>query len=699
MKLREIFYRIITLSVFVLASCNNLMEEDSTSLNNISTEATLSIDLQGTGRTILPNAALLSELENFQLIGILGEEDYYKYQKKYGYYYNRQRNFGPYHSITDLQNEKIKLDPGEWTFTLTAKKENTTYKAEKTQSIVQGENTISFNLVLEDSAMISGTGNFSLTLDFAEADNSEKVTAATAKIQTIDGKKVNGFSAKTLNINNGNVVYSETGLSAGSYRALITLYSGDLELLTWREIVVIADEHTSSGIRKLDSLNLYSINYVLNDEENSLASFDGAAFETYNCYSDIRNLPQVSRQYYDFKGWHLKSDLSDEVITELPENVNGNVSVYAEWKKHIYSISYNLNGGSLEGEYYITYTISDSFELPIPYKYDYIFDGWYSDDLYSDEQISNIEKMSSGNKIFYAKWEPVEHSITYILENGCFITSETNTYKESFDCLSMVPYKAGKTFIGWRLNQNISSKAVFTLIGKNNGNVTLYASWREPVTGDVILGDGRIITADFFDPSKMEAVAVLFISDGQYYGIGIHNSKMTRYKWCLQTATLYKDYVDDILISASNSSGNMVGALEHFSGDLDGSDNWELILSKDSIKENYPVFGFIDIYKNTINSSLYKNGWYVPSGYELRKIYLSIEKLNEILIKIDGDKILTDNYWSSNTIKNLGYGATAFTQNNTAAFAMSMNSGGCPKDSYADKFREYYVLVIRKFEW
>ena len=333
MKLRKIFYRIITLSVFVLASCNNLMEEDSTSLNNISTEATLSIDLQGTGRTILPNAALLSELENFQLIGILGEEDYYKYQKKYGYYYNRQRNFGPYHSITDLQNEKIKLDPGEWTFTLTAKKENTTYKAEKTQSIVQGENTISFNLVLEDSAMISGTGNFSLTLDFAEAENSEKVTTATARIQKINGDGVNGFSERVLNINNGNVVYSETGLSAGSYRALITLYSGTFELLTWREIVVIAKEHTSSAIRLIKSFDeIYKINYVLNDDEERKAYFRTSVQENYSLKTLPFNITEPVRPSYKFLGWYDNSNLYGEPISVLDSSKLKDVCLYAKWQ-------------------------------------------------------------------------------------------------------------------------------------------------------------------------------------------------------------------------------------------------------------------------------------------------------------------------------------------------------------------------------
>lgn len=692
MKFNKIASVFFSICAFLLFSCNNLTEKENLS-DDVERQATLKINLSDSSRTVLPHLENLEDLGYFELSGIISENDYYKNLEYNSSLHYQYRNY--YSSFSDLQNAKINLDVGEWTFTLTAKKGGSTYTATKTQSIVQGENTISFELELIDSG--AGKGSFSLTLDFSEAEKADKVTSAKAVLQNINGTSVNGFTTRELSVTDRKVCYSENALPVGSYRALITLYSDDLELLTWREIVVIASDLVSEAERKLDSLNLYSINYVLNDDENSMASFADSALETYNRHSTIMTLPQVTRDYYDFVGWHLKEDLSDGVITELPADVCGDVTVYAEWRLHNWSIVYNLNGGTFESEYISEYNYSNKIELAVPVRDDYNFDGWFSDENFSGEAIAEIEEKSSGDKEFYAKWNPIEHTITYILDGGVFLTESPKTYKEQIDLKYTIPYKAGKTFKGW---YNSSNKKIGIIVGLDYGDITLYARWNSPAEGDVVLSDGRIITTDSYDISNMEAIAILFTFDDKWYGAGIYNSYVDgkTYSWCTENAVLYADEASEISVQAANYSGLLNGAIDRFYGDLDGSDNWDYICSKDSNSDNYPAFSYACNYGNTINSEYYKNGWYIPSGYELRQIYLKLGKINASLEVIGGNKIIGE-YWSSNTLSQLSYGGSGYTMENTASFSMLMSSGSCYKDNTNKAHYQKYVCVIRKFSW
>lgn len=485
MKFNKIASVFFSICAFLLFSCNNLTEKENLS-DDGERLATLKISLADSSRTVLPQLGNLEDLSNFYLRGIISENDYYKNweynSNSYYRYENYENTLGYYTSFSDLQKAKINLDVGEWTFTLTAQKGGSTYKATKTQNIVQGENTISFELELFDSG--TAKGSFSLTLDFSEAENADKVTSAKAVLQNINGTSVDGFETRNISVSNGKVCYSENTLPVGSYRVLITLYSDDLELLTWREIVVIASDLVSEAERKLDSLNLYSINYVLNDDENSMASFVDSALETYNRHSTSMTLPQVTREYYDFVGWHLKEDLSDEVITELPADICGDVTIYAEWKPVVYRINYIFNGGDNDSITFVDYTTeSETFSLPETKKEGYTFCGWYENEKFSGDSISEINKGSGGNKILYAKWELINISITYELNAdeeypATFVGDLLESYNyESTERTLPLLTRSCYDFVGWCLREDLSDESFLEIPNINRKEIKVYAKW------------------------------------------------------------------------------------------------------------------------------------------------------------------------------------------------------------------------------
>lgn len=97
----------------------------------------------------------------------------------------------------------------------------------------------------------------------------------------------------------------------------------------------------------------------------------------------------------------------------------------------IYCIDYELNGGSWYNKYYpkMRYTPNTSEELPTSAninKTGYSFAGWYTDESFSGEPVTEIPIGSTGGKKFYAKWEPstVEYKVVHRLQG----VSQSDTY-------------------------------------------------------------------------------------------------------------------------------------------------------------------------------------------------------------------------------------------------------------------------------
>ena len=91
-----------------------------------------------------------------------------------------------------------------------------------------------------------------------------------------------------------------------------------------------------------------------------------------------------------------------------------------------------------------------------------------------------------------------------------------------------------------------------------------------------------------------------------------------------------------------------------FTGDTEGSDNWEEICAVDpegtqDPATNYPAFNFANTYGTTagLTGTGYESGWYVPSIAELCEVYKNKDVIQTSLTKAGGFTIGTSYYWSS----------------------------------------------------
>ena len=146
-----------------------------------------------------------------------------------------------------------------------------------------------------------------------------------------------------------------------------------------------------------------------------------------------------------------------------------------------FSISYNLNGGSLgqgasnPNSYGAA---SESILLVNPVKEGCIFSGWTGSNGDTPEINVIIEQGSTGNKTFTANYTYANYNISYELNGGQEVTPNPRGYDYSSDTIILVPpIKDNYTFIGWT-GSNGDTPQINVIVGQGStGNKSFTANW------------------------------------------------------------------------------------------------------------------------------------------------------------------------------------------------------------------------------
>ncbi|MBO4697961.1 MAG: leucine-rich repeat protein, partial [Lachnospiraceae bacterium] len=121
-------------------------------------------------------------------------------------------------------------------------------------------------------------------------------------------------------------------------------------------------------------------------------------------YGNPVSFPTFSRNGYSFESWD-STDGCDAVAQDL--------TITANWTVNTYSVTYDLNGGTMSESNPASYTIEDDVELAEPTQQElYRFLGWYSQ---NGERIDNLNGRYESLTLT-ARWE-----IPFIVENGMIV--------------------------------------------------------------------------------------------------------------------------------------------------------------------------------------------------------------------------------------------------------------------------------------
>ena len=113
----------------------------------------------------------------------------------------------------------------------------------------------------------------------------------------------------------------------------------------------------------------------------------------------------VTRTGYTFKGWYDNEGLTGDPVTAIGNTETGNKEYWAKWEINQYTITYDLAGGTAEGNPN-TYTIeTGAFTLKNPTKSGYTFTGWSGTGLDGENNMTvTIPTGSTGNRTYAAHW-------------------------------------------------------------------------------------------------------------------------------------------------------------------------------------------------------------------------------------------------------------------------------------------------------
>lgn len=142
----------------------------------------------------------------------------------------------------------------------------------------------------------------------------------------------------------------------------------------------------------------------------------------------------------------------------------------------VYSVTYNLDGGRIEGVYRTSYSAEDAFTLPVPVKENYEFVCWTDE---SGKEWTEI-KNQVGNKTFFANWRQIVFSITYDLAGGVNSPDNPDSYSSKGETITLsAPAREGYKFLGWRDKNAVGGDFVAEISSGSTGDKVFVAIWEK----------------------------------------------------------------------------------------------------------------------------------------------------------------------------------------------------------------------------
>ena len=189
---------------------------------------------------------------------------------------------------------------------------------------------------------------------------------------------------------------------------------------------------------------------------NDLPKKTGYTFGGY--YTEING---GGTQYYNADGKSAKNWDKTSATT-----------LYAKWTPVEYTITYDLDGGTNHADNPASYTIeTPTITLQAPTKELYIFDGWYSENTYTNK-VTEIKKGTTGDIALYAKWSETKYSVNINTNNrnwGITTPSGANWVGPTPVDLTATPH-TGYHFTEWKATGGAS------IADPNNETTTITAT-------------------------------------------------------------------------------------------------------------------------------------------------------------------------------------------------------------------------------
>ena len=190
-------------------------------------------------------------------------------------------------------------------------------------------------------------------------------------------------------------------------------------------------------------------------------------------FGDNFELPVPSRTGYTFTGWRYNETLVSSGVWNVPNDVN----LVAQWEITTFTLSFNLDGGSISVTPSRTYTyFSETIIIQDPTKNGYSFSGWKNLDT-NEITLSGltIPNNSLGNKSYIALWNGLTYHVSFD-PNGGECSNSAMDVVFGTNLTLPVPTRSGYYFNGWWID---GATIVEDGIWNIDHDVSLIAKWHQ----------------------------------------------------------------------------------------------------------------------------------------------------------------------------------------------------------------------------
>lgn len=165
-------------------------------------------------------------------------------------------------------------------------------------------------------------------------------------------------------------------------------------------------------------------------------------------YGKEMTLPMPVWEGHTFKGWYLNGNEVTSGACMLVEDC----TLVARWDADTFSITYDLGGGTNHAQNPSTYTYDEEIIVHAPERFGYTFLGWTYDGQTTPKLDVKIEKASTGNRSFTARWEAITSTIILDASGG---NCEGEEMTVTFDSAMTLPTPQfeGHNFLGWYVGE------------------------------------------------------------------------------------------------------------------------------------------------------------------------------------------------------------------------------------------------------
>ena len=156
-------------------------------------------------------------------------------------------------------------------------------------------------------------------------------------------------------------------------------------------------------VKAIFEANTYTVKLEANG--GTIASGQDVTSYTYGVGATLPTADDMTYTGHTFKGWYDNENLTGSPVTAIGGTETGNKKYWAKWEINQYTITYDLAGGTAEGNP-DTYTIETrTFTLKNPTKSGYTFTGWSGTGLDGENNMTvTIPTGSTGNRTYTAHW-------------------------------------------------------------------------------------------------------------------------------------------------------------------------------------------------------------------------------------------------------------------------------------------------------